>query len=105
MGKEPVMLVKEGGINWCWFTRLEMEGELVRILEHYRIHKVDDEFTEEEYEAESHPNYYHVHIWRECENRVATHYYIPGVGWKEIVNPQYIFSYPWRGEHARREGS
>ncbi len=87
------ILINEGGINWTWFTRLRIEpGDTVTILENYRKHN-DEEFTTEEKNAIHHPEYYGSNIWEEGEGRVALKYNVPGLGWKIINNPKYIFEY------------
>ncbi len=97
------MIINEGGINWTWFTRLRMEpDDTVTILEHYRKHNTE-EFTQDEKNAIRHPEYYHQSTWEEGEGRVATKYNVPGLGWKTISNPKYIFSYKKEKPPTREE--
>jgi len=87
------MLINEGGINWTWFTRIRIEpDDTVTILEHYRKHNTE-EFTADEKNAIRHPEYYHDKIWEEGKDRVAIRYNVPGLGWRLIKNPKYIFDY------------
>jgi hypothetical protein len=87
------ILINEGGTNHTWFTRIRMEpNDTVTILEHYRRHN-SEEFTVDEENAIHHPEYYGSNVWEEGEGRMAIKYNVPGLGWKLISNPKYIFDY------------
>jgi hypothetical protein len=91
--EENEIIINEGGINSTWFTRIRIEpDETVTIVEHYRRHN-SEEFTSEEKNAIHHPEYYGSNIWEEGKGRVAIKYNVPGLGWKLINNPKYIFDY------------
>ena len=90
-------IVKEGGINWEWFTEFTVNenDKTVTINRHYRLHKYESciKWTERQENAPFHPNYSHESIWMEDDARIAIAYFVPGRGWMNIENPSYIFAY------------
>jgi hypothetical protein len=88
------MLINEGGINWAWFTNLEVHEDGVVIISRYRVHKYDMEWTQAEKDAIRHPHYYHETIVKEDDKRTALEYFVPEKGWMKIKNPMHIFKYP-----------
>lgn len=85
------MIISEGGINWCWFTEIIVEDNGVTIVRHWREHR--EGWKTFPKDAIQHPGYWHTSIWKEGEGRIALEYFVPGIGWKTILNPQFIFSY------------
>ena len=62
------MIINEGGINWVWYTELEVNRarNSVRILRHFRLHKWDEDKG-----ATKHPNdavCSNENPWRKCYN-------------------------------------
>lgn len=88
------MLIKTDSINWCWFVRYYLNAdETVEIVSHYRKHKYEGEWTEEEKNAPMHPNYYGDQQIKEDDKRTAIEFFVPGLGWRKISNPKNVFSY------------
>lgn len=82
----------EGGINWSWYTMLQLhDNKTVTILKHWRLHKFNPDQGSESHPANAETNI--GQVWRETNDRTATHYNIPLLGWHEITNPKYIFDY------------
>jgi hypothetical protein len=82
----------EGGINWSWYTELELNtDDTVTILAHYRVHNGDAGHPE----CTPHNGYYRQEIWRESTDgkRTALAYHVPTIGWRTIRNQQNVFSY------------
>ncbi len=87
------MIINEGGINWEWFTILDIVPTGVKIILHDRFHKGEALPDYIQREQIIHPEYYHEQIWKEKGNRTAVAYNVPGIGWRKIINPKYIFGY------------
>lgn len=88
-----INILKEGGINWEWFTKFEQHSDnTVTILAHFRRHK-GDEWEKELIQAKSHTKYYATQIWKEDKERIALEYFVPEIGWCKIRNPKYVFNY------------
>jgi hypothetical protein len=92
-----VKLICEGGINWNWFTKLEVLDSGVRIIWHDRFHKCEP-VPFEWSQVEHHPKYHGWEMWKEDDKRNILEYYVPEVGWMMVLNPKYIFDYPYNGE-------
>ena len=86
------MIVSEGGMNWCWFTELEVseDGKSVKIIRYWRMH---NENMDKWPESINHPEHWHQSIWKEDKDRNALEYNVPGTGWLPISNPDHIFKY------------
>ena len=94
-------IFREDGINWAWFTELNIiDEDRVEIVAHHRLHYNDyDDWLQKYKDAKVHPGYHGTDRMR-CseERRILTHYNLPidnnKCKWYEVTNPKNVFKYP-----------
>lgn len=87
------VMYAEGGINWCWFTKVEHHDDgTVTILRHFRLHRYDFRSDGQPWPKECDEATWNSGRFEEDKNRTVTAYIINGINHK-VNNPQYIFSY------------
>lgn len=97
------MIIAENGINWTWYTHLEIVAEPVynvspgrcRILAHYRLHNTKSAQGAGKHPIDAIASAAYLDPWTEStdDKRTALRYRVPGGPTYMIVNPQNIFSY------------